>query len=395
MSTARTADEDADTAALAAALRDAPFVRVVARADGDALAASGILARALRELDVPFQVRTAPDTDAACREESAADAESRDVLLVVGATGGAHALPGDARPASVSAFETARELGVEPDPVLALAGVVAAGGSPGVGESGPVLAAAEERGLVERRPGVAVPTSDLGDGLAHTTFAHVAFSGDPEGARARLAELELPADLDEDARRRVASMLAFAQTTADWSTPRAAESVERALRPYATPDGPFATVGGYGDVLAAVAREQSGLGIALALGRDADELRPAALEAWRTHAAIAHGQLHLATTGRYDGLFVARVEETDPGRLATAARLLRDFRSPEPIALVVGPGGAAVAGDADVEADLGDAVAAAADRVEGVGYGRPQAGEARFDGEVQRFITAFREAIRT
>ncbi|MFC6988262.1 hypothetical protein ACFQJD_05175 [Haloplanus sp. GCM10025708] len=55
MSSARSASET--PAADAAALREAAFVTVAASADGDSLAASGLLARALRDCDVPFQVR--------------------------------------------------------------------------------------------------------------------------------------------------------------------------------------------------------------------------------------------------------------------------------------------------------------------------------------------------
>jgi len=392
MSTARSADEDADAASLAAALRDAPFVRIVARADGDSLAAGGLLARALRSADVPFQVRTTLDPDGS-RFAADVEGDARDRLLVVGSTGGDHALPGTTCPASVRAFEIAAELGADPDPVLALAGVVAAEETPGAGDSAPILAAAEERGLVDRRPGIAVPTADLGDGLAHTTFAHVSFSGDPEAARARLAELDLPADREEEDDRRLASLVALAQTTPEWATPRAAEAVERALRPYATPDGPFATVGGYADVLDAVARETPGTGVALALGHDVDETRTAALSAWRDHAATAHRELHAATTGRYRGLFVARVDATDPGRLATAARLLRQFRSPEPVALVVAPGVAAAAADDPVGLD--EVLATAVGEVGGRSDGGPRRGTARFDAEVQQFITAFREALES
>ena len=45
------------TDSVAAALSSASFVRLVASADGDGLAAAGLLARALRRADVPFQVR--------------------------------------------------------------------------------------------------------------------------------------------------------------------------------------------------------------------------------------------------------------------------------------------------------------------------------------------------
>ncbi|MFD1596730.1 hypothetical protein ACFR97_14435, partial [Haloplanus litoreus] len=63
MSTAPATAEDADAGELAVALRSAPFVRVVAAATGDSLAASGVLVRALRERSTPFQVRVDPTPD--------------------------------------------------------------------------------------------------------------------------------------------------------------------------------------------------------------------------------------------------------------------------------------------------------------------------------------------
>ncbi|MFB6097134.1 MAG: exonuclease RecJ [Haloferacaceae archaeon] len=419
MSAARSADESAPDA-VAAALADAPFVRIVARADGDALAAAGLLARALRDVDVPFQVRVDPDP--AAQAATAAD----ELTLAVGATApdAAHSLAATDGAASVRAFATARALGVEPDPVLGLAGAVAAGVTPGAAGSDALLAVAEERDLLERRPGVAVPTRDLGDGLAHSTLLHAPFSGAMERTRAVLADLDLPAELDADAHRRVASLAAVETVGADGATPRSAEAVERALRPYATPAGPFETVGGYADVLGAVAREQPGTGVALALGRATDAegdgasvaqaVRERALDAWREHALLAHTELRDATTGRYDGLFVARLDAAgDVGRLATAARLLRDFRSPEPVALVVSDGAAAVTrldGEAATEAGvagvhLGDVMADAAatlvsnadtdgdSTTQASGYGGPTHGEATFDADVTAFITAFREGL--
>ena len=54
----RTDDGPAPTASdVAADLREADFVRVLARADGDCLAAAGLLARALTKRAVPYQVR--------------------------------------------------------------------------------------------------------------------------------------------------------------------------------------------------------------------------------------------------------------------------------------------------------------------------------------------------
>jgi hypothetical protein len=401
MPTARSAESTSATA-LASALRDAPFVRVFAAADGDALAASGVLARACRDLGVPFQVRVR-GRDAATIDDG--------VTLAVGASA-----PGDAAddltvlreetPASLRAYEAASELAADPDPVLALAGVAAAGHVPGAGESDVLLTRASESGDLVRRPGVAVPTDDLADGLAHTTLAHAPFSGDVDDARAALSALSLDSSLEDRDHRAVASLLAIAVAGAPMATPRGARTVERAVRPYATPNAPFATLGGYADVLDVVARERPGTAVALALGHDAAD---PALDAWRAHAANAHGALREATTARYDGVFVARLpSRTAPGRLVTAARLCRDFRSPEPVALVVGDGAAAVAStgpaplaaalDAGVEAAGPDAPGSDATDGEvraddGATVADDRYGHARFDGDPSAFVDGFREAV--
>ncbi|RCU48133.1 exonuclease RecJ [Haloplanus salinus] len=383
MSTVPAVPEDAaDAGDVAAALREAPFVRVVAAADGDALAASGVLARACRKRSIPFQVRVDPVPDPT-------PGEGDDIVVGVGAVGGDVALVG-ADPASLVAVATARELGVDPDPLLALAGVATAGRPLGADAAGTLLDATRERTTVERRPGLATPTPDLAEGLAHSTLVRAPVSGDPEAARTALSRLGLPSEPTDEDRRRLASWLAVEATA---SSARATEAVERALRPHATPDARFATIEGFGDALDAAARERPGTGIALAIRDDG----PVAgtLGAWRGHARAVHEALTAATTGRYDGVFVARVDETDPGRLGTVARLCRDFQSPEPVVLAVGEGAAAAASVDD--ARLADASREAVRSVDGSGTsaGDARRATARFDsdGEVSRFITAFREAL--
>jgi hypothetical protein len=410
-------DEPASSASdVAAGLREADFVRLLARADGDCLAAAGVLARACADRGTPYQVRvgrfgeTVADADAADTERddsadegSTADrTDSRDITAAIGLDPAADVhLSADETPASVTAFDAAGELGATPNAVLALAGVVAAGRPAGAGESGHVLERAREAGL-SRRPGVGVPTDDLVDGLAHSTLAHADYSGDSEAVQATLAELGLPAELDDEAHRAVSSEFALAVAGTESATGRAAQSVERALRPHAipgesggpsepdeeTPDAlaPFATVEGYADVLEAVARERPGTGVALALGHDA---RADALDAWRDHGERAHTVLREATTGRYDGLFALR---TDDAPVETVARLLRDFRSPEPTAVVVTDSEAAAA--ATAESAVGATMTEAARAVGGTGGGTPSRGYARFDPETdaKEFLTAFREA---
>ena len=131
-----TADANAPAESVAAALSSAAFVRIVARADGDALAAAGLLARALRGVDIPFQIRvTSLGTDVS--------ATSDDGLLVAVGSDPPEAdvaIDADGPAASRRAYDVATTLVGEPgrvsgsnrdvDPVLTLAGTVAAGEHP-------------------------------------------------------------------------------------------------------------------------------------------------------------------------------------------------------------------------------------------------------------------------
>ena len=358
--TAAAANESAES--VATALSGASFVRLLASADGDGLAATGLLARALRRAGVPFHVRV----DAVRANAPAGE----DTGLLVG-VGSAFAnadvtVAPDTGSASRRAHRIAAGIGgsdaVAPDPVLALAGVVAGGAHPSAATD--LVEAAEASGALVRRPGVAVPVYDAVDGLAHSTLLRAPFSGDRDAVAAAVSSLSTSDsetdssgdDEDDETRRSVASRVALAVAGDDDATPRAADAVERALRPYATPDAPVATLGGFADVLTAAARERPGTGVALALGHGG---RDGALDAWREHGRAVHAALDAASTTRHDGVFVVAVDnETGaaetPGRLATVARLARDFRSPEPLAVAVGDG---VAGVAARESGAGDAAA--------------------------------------
>ncbi|ELY94880.1 exonuclease RecJ [Natrialba chahannaoensis JCM 10990] len=373
---------DADTAVTAAtAIESAGFVRVITRADGDALAASGLLTAALSATNTPFQVtvgRTIADrTERATRHADTGDAS--DELAVVFGTvdepAREHAirLDSDERPATLAAADTVRELGsrdsddsstpaetrtqtptrtptdeptrTEPtlDPVLALAGLVAAGVDPGAGESEWVLESARERGLVERRPGVAVPTADPVDGLAHSTHLCAPWSGDLEAIREALSptglDLDQPETFDGDDHRTLGSLVALDVVGADDATETAATSIQRVLRPYAitSDEYAFATVGGYAAVLEATARAEPGTGAALAMGLDA---REPALAAWRAYGSRAHAALKSASMGRYDGLLVVDI---DGGPVEAVAQIALAYRSPEPTVLAVGSGEASLA----------------------------------------------------
>ena len=389
------------TDSVAAALSSASFVRLVASADGDGLAAAGLLARALRRADVPFQVRV----DAGDATAPAGD----DGLLVCVGSASANAdviVAPDAEPAGLRAYRIAVEISRDtgpaaPDPTLALAGIVADGANP-ASVAGDLVETAEAAGTVVRRPGVAIPVDDVVDGLTHSTLLHAPFSGDRDATAAVLSSLSLPdgatdADTDAEPRRSVASCVALAVAGDDDATPRAADAVERALRPYATPEAPFATLGGFADVLTATAREQPGTGIALALGHGGPD---AALDAWRTHSRAVHTGLDSASTTRHDGVFVARIGDEDgatapagtPGRLATIARLACDFRSPEPLVVAVGDGVAAIAARESGAADAAATLAAEFPAAAAGWTGGPTRAVAGFDADtpVSELVAAIR-----
>jgi len=223
----------------ATALADAEFVRLVGTADGDALAAAGLLTSALEAIGTPYQVSLAavpdpPATDADC-------------TVALGHSGGDVTLAADAL--AVEAADAVAEFSPEAlDPELALAGAVCAGVEP----SGRLLEAAD----LTRRPGVAIPTDDPIEGLAGSTLVHAPFSADGRAVQDALGAFD-----DPDGRT-LASVLAL--SAIENAPPRAAEAVERALHPYVTER--FETLGGFADVLDAVARVEPGTGIALALG---------------------------------------------------------------------------------------------------------------------------------
>ncbi|WP_254529661.1 exonuclease [Natrinema gelatinilyticum] len=324
------------------ALESAGFVRLVVRADGDALAASGLLARALAADETPFQVsvgRTVTE-----RSERVRAPSDDDVTVVFGTANGPDdetvvRLAATDRPATLEAVDHVREFGASPDPILALAGVVASGGEPGAGETEWLLETARERGLLEQRPGVAVPTANPVDGLVYTTRVRTPWSGDPDATREALSDVagSDPTNLAVDDHRAIGSLVALDAVGAEASADVAAESIGGVLRPYATPDHPFATLGGFADVLEATARTEPGTGAALAMGH---EVTDSALAAWRDRGRRAHATLGEATTGRYDGLFVLSI---DDGPVEAVARIAAAYRSPEPAVLAVGTGEAAIA----------------------------------------------------
>jgi hypothetical protein len=355
--TSRAAQDAPAASDAAATLREAPLARLVVRRDGDAVAAAGVLARALRGIDVPVQVSpTATEAERSAR----VDAGDPDAATVpIGPVPGADlAFDGVDRSVSVAAAEIARELGVDPDPVLALAGVVAAGELPADAAPG-LLEDAEAAGL-ERRDGVGLATEDLVDGLAHSLSIHAAFSGDHAATADALGDLGLDGsdherqrDLTGEQRRAVASLVAISAT--DGAAPEAAtETVERALRPHHV-EAPVPTIEGYADLLSTVAVVDPGLAAAHAVGDlEVDALR----SAWRDASAATHAALREADPARYDGVAVYDAGDA-PAELV--AMLARDARSPEPVALAIGPDAIGIAARDDGSIpDLVDALASEA-----------------------------------
>ena len=188
-------DGGLDAASVATEVADAPFVRVVARASGDAVAAAGLLGRVLASRGTPFQVSVGRTIDDRTRRVE--DAAPGDVTVVVGESRASDALHLDPEdePASVAAWRLAGELGATADSVLALVGVAAAGVTPGAGSSARLVESAEAGGRLDRRPGVAGPVDDVVDALAHSTLVHASFSGDEAAAREGVAALSVDADL--------------------------------------------------------------------------------------------------------------------------------------------------------------------------------------------------------
>ncbi|MXR52218.1 hypothetical protein GRX03_11470 [Halovenus sp. WSH3] len=358
---------------LRAAVEEAEFVRLVAATDADSVAAAGLLADALDHRQIPYQMSVTP------LEQPAQRSTDTDLLVAVGrpVTGGDLTIGLDDA-ATRTAHTVARELGAGDLP-LALAGAVAAEGHPG----DELATVARQRGI-ERRPGVAVPTADPADGLAHSTLVHAPFSGrDDIGAE---LGVEIPPEPTEEDRRRLASAVALSVAGDPAGVDRGSEAVERLLRPLA--GGPFGTIGGYADLLSAVAREQSGLAVALALGRvDAER----ALDCWRRHGASAHEAIRTATTSRYDGLFV--VQCSDPAPVCTVAELVAAYRSPEPVVLAVDSDRAAVTTRAGDPVDFSEPLDVAATTVDGTSGAAGRRGRAAFSGDATEFVAAFTEAV--
>lgn len=342
----------------------ADLVRLVAAGTGDGVAAAGLLAAVCEHRDVAYQCSVEPLPDPAGRDTTA------DATVALGRPARrADVVLGTTRSASAAALAVAREFDTVGDreTILALAGTLAAGRPPGEG----LLGAAE---TLDRRAGIALPT-DRPEALARSTLLCGPFSGDPDRARELLA--------GTDSGRERASQVALSVAADEALTARGAERVTDLLCPYL--GGPVGTVGGYGDVLDALARTDPGRALALALGDDIE-----VLPTWRETGGEIHATLADARTGRYDGLFVARYPDGAP--VGAVARLLETYRSPEPATLAVA-GKRCVLRSRDPSVDAGRAVETVAAELGGTGAGTPTRGRARIDAEPSEVVLTTREAV--
>ena len=399
-----TTQSDPAPAEAAARLRAAPFVGLVGVATGAGLAATGLLAGALRAADVPFQASVGPLADAS----GTVTGDGDDLTVALGRPDLAADLDLDVDidlagdvPVPAVAYDVAAALeDADPSPILALAGLVAADeGSPD--RRSDLVEAAD----LERRPGLGLPVADATEGLADTTLLHTEGSGDPDAIAERFGTAET------DDGRTLASRVALA-VAADDAPPAAGEAVEAALRPSA--GGPFETVAGYADILRALAARAPGLGIQVAMERvggagrstatdegdgstagtkrtavDAD-LRERALDHWRAHGEATHAAVAGADLARHDGLVVATAED-DP--TWAVARLLRDYVSPEPVVVQRGKS-ASIATTRGDPGDFATAVETAADATDGRAVVTGRRARVVADDRGADDMAAFVEALR-
>lgn len=311
--------DTATDADLATAVSESTLLTVIARADGTALAAAGALADLATKTGTPFQICLAETRDEAANRARAAD-ESATIIAIGPSTPDADVILGDSVPAKLIS-RAADRLEQSVPPELVAAGVLAAEQPLSIADS--ALESLEERGITSE-PGVVSPGEDLVDSLAHSTLVHGPFAGTPDRARSLLDELG-----SEPSPRTVASAVAIAGTRADNRPPSGGQAIERVLQPHPI-QGPWGSLEGLADILEATARSAPGTATALALGHADQEV---VLDAWRHHGQTVHQAVREADLARYDGIVETGATAASP---ASVARLIRDFRSPEPAVVVLG-----------------------------------------------------------
>lgn len=330
MATTGTPTAASEPADLANTLDGSALARIQSRADGDGLAAAAILGNALAELGIPRHLSVSPDVEPTNPDtETEAGAVTIDVRTLDAACNN--------NSLALCAYETAVAMGADPDPGMAIGGAITAHVTP----RGNALADAEAQGLTER-PGVAIPTPDLVSGLAHSSWLRAPFSGDEDATADFLDEHALrPIDGTED-RKRLASAIAFI-VTESMAQERTTDALASALGPQTSPTA-FETVGGYADVLRAVAARAPGVGLAALL----DEVDEAALlDHWRSYGDAVHEAVSNISTD--SDIATGIVEEVRP---ADVARLAHAYCVETKRVSVTGPTSIALAANDDAATSL-------------------------------------------
>ncbi|MFB6162403.1 MAG: hypothetical protein ABEJ86_03050 [Halococcoides sp.] len=336
---------------VAASLDSAAFVRIVAAPTGGAIAAAGLLGRACRDRSIGFQVSVAPRGN---RETDA------DLTVAIGCRVDADTV---VPAASSVAADIVCALDGDPDPALSAVESRLAG-----------------RGASDPTPGIAGPTGNPVDDLAHSTLLHAPFSGDTGAVEALCSDIGIdPVNPGRNALRRLAGAAAV-RAVAE-APPAAGEAVEAAIG--SQEGGPFASIGGFADVLDALARERPGDATTLALGGTVS----GAIDRWREHAVRAHRALGAADRSRYDGLSVRRLDPDAP--VGTVARLAVRFDAPESVVLALAGDRVAVASRSDADAER--RLATVADRCGGRAIGDATRAIGRIDADATDVIASVRE----
>lgn len=355
------ADHTKDTSTqLVSICENAGFVHLVGVDNGASLAATGVMARTLRAIDIPFQASLASFPD----EQHTSD----DATIAIGWNGG------DISFSTGSLVEIAWQCGsalapdvVEPD--LAFAGLRS--------EGFPMSTLEIDRPT--QSPGIALPTEDVITGLAASSNLRGPFSGTEENASSFVSELALE-EQDIIHSRKGASAIALAVLRD--TGPRGSDALTNVLHPHQS--SRFMTIEGYAEILDAIAKEEPGTGLALVLGNPVEE---DVYHCWQQHGKQAHQALSAAETQRHKGLFVARSEDDFP--LRTISRICHNYVSPEPITVAVGQSRGAIVASSPISEGLLSTL----DMCEGTGIVHETTGHVRFDCSSEEFVNTLRETL--
>ncbi|MFB6254749.1 MAG: hypothetical protein ABEI06_09070 [Halobacteriaceae archaeon] len=312
-------DEALDVSAVADIITSASFVHILAIADGDGIAASGILGRTLDTINIPYQISCVQTNEAAVNRIQAGDDTTTYVTVGMQTKKQDTQIAGD-MPLSIGAYDIAQAIGADIDPLLAIVG-----SSCCAAMDDDQVRHLQSEADISQQPGVAIPTDEIGQGLMYSTRFHAPFSGSEDAVKDLLESCNIDDSPDMEAYRQLASRVALEMTTLD-APLSAANTIAEWLKPHYIDDGPFLTVEGYADVLSVLARNDPGLAVGLALDYP---VKDRALSVWRENAQRIHTIVANADIRRYQGFSVAKVQAYP----WIATRLLRKFRSKEPVML--------------------------------------------------------------